>query len=409
LLLFRDDNRMRLCQVRAGSLTIIRLAEHVPISHGLAAPPIRLADGRLVAVSSGPRGAEILVIYPRDRIIFENLAEVTGAGRRLGQVALVGENFLVGICGRGSGTNTSLWIFDLQTQRSCFAGQQGTWPSLGRGACFLARGDSLYLFGGQNNRSVYSIPLPSIVPFSDNAELRSSFRVAALEARVATLEAALSTRDPLVLHTSDELESRERLTIPVQVMSITASPPPPNPEVGRGSFKSFKVAVSNPEEADAWDRPSALIDPRLRERALACFPGFPEQNMRVSFLSQVKACMRPGIFLSETLAGRKKGTFPLSRRGEKLLDSARAKRWLTPETIESDGDIDGSTFPAIRETLSEIAGLQDSLRRETWHNCISAVHRADRALRLLDSASRCTGLGEALPLLQRAWDAATGK
>jgi len=178
LLYFYRQSKMWICQITSGPLPTMlvqTLIEKLPSWRGFNAVPICLPDRRVLA--PGPLSSSGLSIFAtRGGPPFLKLGEVPGVAREATSLILVGTRFVVGFGGWNGSPLAELCVFDLQTQKGSCVKRGGDWHPPDWAVPLAVWQNTLYLIGGWNCTSIYSIRLAVLADLIEDEDVRSAFR-----------------------------------------------------------------------------------------------------------------------------------------------------------------------------------------------------------------------------------------
>ena len=159
------------CDVTGDTLAIRKLKTRMPTWGGFATVPIRIADGKLLAVGTNPESTDITLVHCDEKPQFEKIGDIPGEARRNTSSVLIGDRFVVGFGGRNINRLGDLWVFDLQTRRSSQVRRRGKWHPEDILVSLVVQGGVLYLLA----ITISCISLTALAALIEDRELRIAF------------------------------------------------------------------------------------------------------------------------------------------------------------------------------------------------------------------------------------------
>jgi len=165
------------CDIKDKTLAMKQIATNMPERYELRSLPLRISDGKLLALGVYYYGKDFTLISCHDGLDFEKIGEIPGAYRGSTSIVLVADRFVVGFGGQGRSHLNDLWIFDLQTRQGSAVRQEGEWHPPAGLVPLVVRDGILYLLGGYNTNSINSLPLWTLSCLIENKAIERAFRL----------------------------------------------------------------------------------------------------------------------------------------------------------------------------------------------------------------------------------------
>jgi len=181
---FHNSNEIWIGEAKGNELLMTKHPDHLPMSDGFGAAPLRLPDGRFLAAGGCPLCSDITLITPAELFSFEKIGNIPGEERYCVSTILIKERFVVGFGGCNDDDMDDMWIFDLQTKKASPVAREGDWHLAVSWPFLAIKDDILYIVGGQKTQSVHSITFQSVSELIQDLDLQPVFqRALGLELR----------------------------------------------------------------------------------------------------------------------------------------------------------------------------------------------------------------------------------
>ena len=171
LLHYDEQAVMWYCDVADKALTMRKLETQMLTEGGLRTLPIRLPDGKLLALGAFFPFIDVTLISCDEGLQFEKIGDIPGVKGKKASPVLVRNRFVVGFGGCNYGDTDELWIFDLRTRKGSRLRRRGEWHPTAYSAFLALQGDVLCLLG----EAVCGISLAALAGLIKKEGLRIAF------------------------------------------------------------------------------------------------------------------------------------------------------------------------------------------------------------------------------------------
>jgi len=175
LMYSNKQDGMWYCDITGTLMTLKKLSTTMPASQGFCAVPLRLPDGELLVAGARPWSRQLTLLSVDEEPTFKVIGNISGRARCYASTILLGERLVVGFGGYNGAALDDLWIFDIQTRKSCQVGRYGEWPSAAWSVPMTVRGGSLYIFGWRQDQEIHSITFTDLFELIPDDAIRTAF------------------------------------------------------------------------------------------------------------------------------------------------------------------------------------------------------------------------------------------